>query len=98
MKIKNLIVKPLSWDLDPPLSNPVITWDKKEIVLVFIETDTGLTGVGEGWVAGATARALVATLEDDITPVITGRDPLQISAIWEDLNISRSISARPGII
>jgi L-alanine-DL-glutamate epimerase-like enolase superfamily enzyme len=98
VKIKNLIVKPLSWDLDPPLSNPVITWDKKEIVLVFIETDTGLTGVGEGWVAGATARALVATLEDDITPVITGRDPLQISAIWEDLNISRSISARPGII
>ena len=39
MKIKSLIVKPLSWDLDSPLSNPVLTWYKKEIVLVFIETE-----------------------------------------------------------
>ena len=98
MKIKSLVVKPLSWDLDPPLSNPVLTWYKKEIVLVFIETDTGLIGAGEGWVSGGTARALVTTLEDDVAPVVVGRDPRHISAIWEDLDFSRSISARPGII
>ncbi len=98
MKIANLVVKPLSWDLDPPLSNPVLTWSKKEIVLVFVETDTGLTGVGEGWVAGGTARALVATLEDDIAPVVVGRDPRRIAAIWEDMDSSRSIGARPGLV
>ncbi len=98
MKIRNLIVKSLHWDLDPPLSNPVLTWYKKEIVLAFIETDTGLTGVGEGWVAGGTARALAATLEDDIAPVVVGRDPRHIAAIWEDMDFSRSITARPGLI
>lgn len=98
MKITNLVVKPLSWALNPPLSNPVMTWTKKEIVLVFIETDSGMTGVGEGWVSGGTAIALTATLEQDVTPILIGRNPLKISGIWEDLDYSRSISARPGII
>ena len=66
--------------------------------LIFIETDTGLIGAGEGWVSGGTARALVTTLEDDVAPVVIGRDPRHISAIWEDLDFTRSISARPGII
>ncbi|MBH61368.1 MAG: hypothetical protein CL569_02735 [Alphaproteobacteria bacterium] len=98
MQIKNLIVKLLRWDLDPPVSNPILTWDKKEIVVVFVETEDGMFGVGEGWVAGGTARALVATLEDDVAPVVVGRDARDIAAIWEDLDLSRSISARPGII
>ena len=98
MKITDVVVRALSWELETPLSNPVMTWHSKEIVLVFIETDSGLTGVGEGWVSGGTARALVATLEDDVAPGLFGRDPSHISAIWEDLDKSRSISARPGII
>lgn len=98
MKIRNLVVRSPSWDLDPPLSNPVLTWRRKEVVLAFVETDTGLRGVGEGWVSGGTARALVATLEDDIAPMIVGRDPRRIAAIWEDMDSSRSIAARPGLI
>jgi L-alanine-DL-glutamate epimerase-like enolase superfamily enzyme len=57
------------------LWNPRTRWTTKSIVLVFIETDAGLFGVGEGWTAGASARALVDTIEDDVAPLLLGEDP-----------------------
>lgn len=98
MKIAKVVAKSLVWDLDSTLSNPRFTWTRKEIVLVFVETDDGLTGVGEGWTSGGTADALVATLEKDVAPRLVGRDPRLISAIWDDLDGMRDISARRGLM
>ena len=54
-------------------------------VLIRINTDEGISGVGEAGLAyGAGGNAAVGMLKD-LCPLIVGKDPLNIEAIWEHL-------------
>ena len=98
MKIKKIVPRVLSWDIEGGFRNPVMTWSHKNVVLVFITCDDGTLGVGECWSSGADPRALVATLEDDVAPQLIGKDPLAIGSAWETTNRLGHISARQGIL
>ena len=59
-----------------------------DAAIVRIETDSGIVGVGEAKNSAGSAgnyAALVSLINDEIAPRLTGRDPRQIVAIWEDL-------------
>lgn len=59
-----------------------------DAAILRIETDSGLVGWGEGKNAAGSAGtygALVHMLNHEIGPRLIGRDPSQITAIWEDL-------------
>jgi L-alanine-DL-glutamate epimerase-like enolase superfamily enzyme len=54
--------------------------------LVEIETDAGLVGLGEAKAAVGNLgnyAALVTLIREEIAPVLVGRDPRDITAIWE---------------
>ena len=54
--------------------------------LIEVETDAGLTGLGEAKVAVGNLGhygALVALIREEIGPALIGRDPRDITAIWE---------------
>jgi L-alanine-DL-glutamate epimerase-like enolase superfamily enzyme len=54
--------------------------------LVEVEADAGLVGLGEAKVAVGNLGhygALVALIREEIAPVLIGRDPRDINAIWE---------------
>ncbi len=54
-------------------------------VIVRINTDEGISGIGEvGLAYGAGAKAGVGILRD-LAPRIIGKDPMKIEAIWENL-------------
>jgi hypothetical protein len=74
MKVTKVTPRLIEREMGGNLWNPRTRWTKKRMVLVFIETDTGLFGVGEGWTTGGSARALV-DIEDDLAPVLPGQDP-----------------------
>src|SRR5258707_8798660 len=69
------------------------------ILLVQLETDAGLTGLGFGtYVDGG--RSLLACIEDDLTPLITGEDPLQHERLWaksRSLENPAALAAYAGI-
>ena len=98
MKIKEIIPRVLSWEIDGGFRNPIMTWTRKTVVLVFVVCDNGTVGVGECWASGAEPRALVATIEDELAPTLTGADPLAVGAAWERCNKIAHISARQGIL
>jgi len=98
MKIKEIVPRVLSWEIEGGFRNPVMTWTHKNVVLVFVICDDGTVGVGECWASGADPRALVATLEDDVAPRLIGADPLAIGTAWEGTNKLAHISARHGIL
>jgi L-alanine-DL-glutamate epimerase-like enolase superfamily enzyme len=59
-----------------------------DAAIVQIETDRGITGIGEAKNAAGSAgvyAALVALINDEIAPRLVGRDPRGIVAIWEEL-------------
>ncbi|EEO5256710.1 mandelate racemase/muconate lactonizing enzyme family protein, partial [Salmonella enterica] len=52
-------------------------------VLIRVNTDSGLSGIGEvGLAYGAGAKAGVGIIRD-LAPLIVGEDPLNIEKIWE---------------
>jgi L-alanine-DL-glutamate epimerase-like enolase superfamily enzyme len=54
-------------------------------ILIRINTDEGLSGVGEvGLAYGAGAKAGVAIIKD-LAPYVLGKDPMKSEAIWESL-------------
>jgi D-galactarolactone cycloisomerase len=52
-------------------------------LLIRIDTDEGIHGVGEGLVR--LAPAATAAIIEALTPLLIGRDPRDVDVIWEDL-------------
>src|SRR5579859_6650732 len=51
------------------------------VLLVQIETDAGLIGLGFGTYADG-GRSFLTCIEDDLTPLLTGEDPLHHERLW----------------
>src|SRR5207302_6470928 len=64
-------------------------------LLVEIETDGGITGIGEaGLGGGATARVI----EKDLKPLLIGEDPLMIEGLWQKMFARTRQYGRRGIV
>src|SRR6185503_15747066 len=62
--------------------------DSFNTCLVEIETDGGLVGLGEAKCSVGNLgnyAALVALIREEMAPALVGRDPRDVSAIWETL-------------
>src|SRR5919106_3296104 len=98
MKITKVTPRLIEREMGGYLWNPRTRWTKKRIVLVFVETDSGLYGVGEGWTTGGSARALVDTIEDDLAPLLLGQDPHFVTRFAKLALDTTENSNRPGIM
>jgi D-galactarolactone cycloisomerase len=59
-----------------------------DMTLVEVETDAGITGYGEAKAQVGSAsdnHALLATIRQELKPLLVGRDPRQITALWEEM-------------
>jgi D-galactarolactone cycloisomerase len=59
-----------------------------DMTLVEIATDAGITGYGEAKAQVGSAsdnHALLATIREELKPLLVGRDPRHISALWEEM-------------
>lgn len=97
MRITSVAVRTLRLAMPGDARNARRRWTEKSILLCFVETDAGLTGVGEGWTSYASPRALTATIEDDVAPLIVGRDLDDIDDLEETCRRSCVMSGRYGI-
>lgn len=90
-----------------PLKEPFVTALKPipelERVLVEVETDEGIVGYGESApayeVTGETQRSTVAVLEDILSPLVIGANPLDIERVISDMwaLVDGSPTAHAGI-
>ena len=69
---------------DVPLPRPIVMgelrFESREYVVVAIETDAGVTGVGFGMTRNAPVAALVAR---NVGPIVLGEDPLFNERLWD---------------
>jgi L-Ala-D/L-Glu epimerase len=72
-----------------------------EYALVSIETDAGLTGVGEApadiGFFGQTLEAITIAIEDYLAPQLIGRDPLDVASLMRRIDYRENSSAKSGI-
>ncbi|GAA2512325.1 mandelate racemase/muconate lactonizing enzyme family protein [Winogradskya humida] len=58
---------------------------KQETVFVDIRTDDGGEGTGYSYTIGTGGTAVLALLRDSLVPLLPGRDPRRIEAVWREL-------------
>jgi L-alanine-DL-glutamate epimerase-like enolase superfamily enzyme len=98
MKVTKVIPRIVRRHMDGRAWNPRTRWQEKVMVLVFLETDTGHLGVGEAWNTAASPQALVATIEDDLAPLVIGEDPGFVERVWQRAFRPTELSSRTGIV
>jgi D-arabinonate dehydratase len=79
-----------------PLSSPIVMgelrFEAREYFIVEVATDQGVTGIGYGMTRDAPLAAIVAR---NVAPLVLGRDPLMIEALWQRLyNANLTIGQR----
>ncbi|MGH1479821.1 MAG: mandelate racemase/muconate lactonizing enzyme family protein [Geminicoccales bacterium] len=96
-QIKNVIPRLIERDMGGKVWNPRTRFHKKQILLVFVEDQAGRLGLGECWLHSSTPRALIALIEDDLAPLVTGIEPHRIGTYTEQLRQAVETSNQAGI-
>lgn len=87
MKITSITAVPVSI----PFKKPFVVWrgvaKTKDHVIVLVETDEGITGVGEAspflYYAPETQQDVISTIDNYIKPLVLGLDPFDLESIDE---------------
>ncbi len=66
--------------------------------VVFVETDTGHTGIGYAWLLGGGGRAMLTVIRDDLAPSLIGEDPLDHERLWQKLYWKTQSVGRHGLV
>lgn len=96
-QIKKVIPRLIERDMGGKVWNPRTRFHKKQILLVFVEDQADRLGVGECWLHGSTPRALIALIEDDLSPLVTGTEPHRIGTYTEQLRRAVETNNQAGI-
>lgn len=98
MKIKHVFAKQIDFPMSGKVWNPALTFKAKEIVFIFVETDTGILGVSEVWSFYGSSRSIVDTINNDFAPLVVGEDPHFIERIRERIAGLTPIGTLEGIL
>jgi L-alanine-DL-glutamate epimerase-like enolase superfamily enzyme len=88
--------------LDPGLDVGA-TSSAQDTIVVEVSTDEGLTGIGEtdlnAWIARACIEAPgTHTMDRGLRPLLIGRDPADVEAIWQELYVGTCMTGRRGAL
>jgi D-arabinonate dehydratase len=95
MKIVDIRTTPLSYACDPPYGSAGGMQMARGGLLVEIDTDAGLTGIGEAGVGGGSTRHVIDT---QLRPMLLGEDPLLIEALWQRMFARTRQFGRRGVV
>ncbi|HEY3911300.1 MAG TPA: mandelate racemase/muconate lactonizing enzyme family protein [Stellaceae bacterium] len=92
MKITEIRTIPLSYRCEPPYGSAGGMQSARGSLLVEVETDGGVTGIGE--VGGGGTRHVI---EEQLRPMLLGEDPLLIEGLWQKMFARTRQFGRRGI-
>ncbi|MTI79684.1 MAG: mandelate racemase/muconate lactonizing enzyme family protein [Firmicutes bacterium] len=84
MKITNIITHKLSYLPKNPPRDGLSGISTRDVILVEVETDVGIIGVGEGF-ALASLQSTEVFINELLVPVLIGEDPTCTEALWEKM-------------
>ncbi len=85
-------------DLGGKVWNPAITWTKKYAVFITIESEHGITGLGECWCLDTSPDVLVAFLKTEICPHLPGLSTDELPGLYTRLLSRATLTARHGLL
>jgi L-alanine-DL-glutamate epimerase-like enolase superfamily enzyme len=98
MKIADIRTIPLSYRCEEPYMSAAGAQMVRSALLVEIETDTGLVGIGEAGSAGGPLASTRVVVEQELKPLLLGEDPLRIEWLWQKMFQRSRQHGRRGIV
>jgi len=95
MKIAAIRTIALSAPVDPPYASASGVQSRRGGLLVEVETDTGIVGIGE---AGLGGGATATVIDKDLAPMLVGEDPLLIEGLWQRMFARTRQYGRRGVV
>src|SRR5437588_8433346 len=95
MKIAAIRTTALSCPCDPPYASAAGVQSRRSALIVEIETDGGIVGIGEAGVGGGVTSTVI---EKDLAPLLIGEDPLLIEYLWQKMFARTRQYGRRGLV
>jgi L-alanine-DL-glutamate epimerase-like enolase superfamily enzyme len=95
MKIAAIRTTALSCPCAPPYASAAGVQSRRGALLVEIETDGGIVGIGEAGVGGGVTATVI---EKDLAPLLVGEDPLLIEFLWQKMFARTRQYGRRGLV
>src|SRR5215469_7558306 len=95
MKIKDIRTIALAYKCDPPYASASGVQSRRGALLVEVETDDGIVGIGEAGVGGGVTATVI---EKDLKPALIGQDPLMIEGLWQRMFVRTRQYGRRGLV
>ncbi len=97
MKITSVRALPVATPLDEPLRWGAMSVGVKGGVLVVVTTDEGIVGYGEAGFSAEYFPTVGPIVNDQLGPILVGRDPLDAGALWQEMFEATHMWGRRGI-
>lgn len=94
MRIKQIRTVVRTQSYDGLRSNPRKRWTRKDALLIFVECDNGMVGIGEAWCEGGSPASIATIIETDMAPLLIGQDACAPELIWSRLFEPVNLSCR----
>lgn len=98
MKITAVRTCTLRYPCDRPYASAGTYFSARQALLVFVETDAGLSGVGEATLAAAPAAVTRTVIEEELAPMLLGEDPLRVEFLWQRMYRRSFRHGRKGLL
>jgi L-alanine-DL-glutamate epimerase-like enolase superfamily enzyme len=98
MKITDLRTIPLAFRAANPVMSAGGVNAARNALLVEIETDTGLVGLGEAGAAGGPLISTETVIQQELRPMLLGEDPRMIEALWQKMFARTRQHGRRGLV
>src|SRR6266849_4811375 len=95
MEIAAIRTIALACTVDPPYASAAGVQARRAGLLVEIETDEGIVGIGEAGVGGGGTATVI---EKDLAPMLVGEDPLLIEYLWQRMFARTRQYGRRGLV
>jgi L-alanine-DL-glutamate epimerase-like enolase superfamily enzyme len=95
MKIADIRTIALSCRCDPPYASAAGVQGQRAALLVEIETDTGIVGIGEAGIGGGVTADVIGKV---LAPLLRGEDPLLIEHLWQKMFARTRQYGRRGLV
>ena len=98
MQIRDVRTISVEYTLPRPVFDANYTMASKPALLVEVETDTGLLGLGEAAHFGGPLVSTATVIEQELRPYLLGQDPRETERLWELMHRRAYKHARGGIV
>lgn len=98
MKITDISIICLKYPYPSFIADGLTPCYGRSAVLVLIETDSKITGIGECATFGCSMTAIQSIIEDQLKPLLLGQDPLSIEYLWQRMVWNNWAGGRRGLV